>query len=360
MAKIYTATPEQQIASLQAQISNSDRQLSSMSGTSSDGGASVSNAMLSNGRLKDQLAQLQSSQKSAGASAGGDPAANRAKALGLTEGRGDATMNDPRITAALDMIQKQMGEGPYSAQVVNQQANRMADRTATTAGQTAQSLRDQMAARGGNPNDPSFQAAMRAADSGRMQQNNADRGDLESNATLQNYSAQNAAANQLANQRMSQLGQANGQYNQAAQLYAGEQFSGDHQNTYGSGSSSSSSSARGGLGYTPPTYGSSGNNFFAYNGDQQPQPSPQPKPAPNPVTRPAGYTDLMTGTHMYNGEPGYGPSSSGAGGTVTNWNNPNADHTQYDNAGDPSLPLPAARAKSVFTYKPPKSPYAQY
>ena len=284
--------------------------------------------------------------------------ANHAKALALTEGRGDATMNDPRITAALDMIQKQMGEGPYTASVINQQANRMADRTATAAGQTAQSLRDQMTARGGNPNDPSFQAALRAADSGRMQQNNADRGDIESNATLSNYSAQNAAANQLANQRMSQLGQANGQYNQAAQLYANEQFNGGHVNSVGGGQQGNGNGQGSqSLGYTPPNFQQFTPNFDS--NDQSGQ-SKQPDygvpgqtgfTAGAPVTytpatpygtgnvqgpasptnpkRPPGYTNLLTGQHVYNGGPDpYNPAPR-----------PPSNNTQYDNAGDPSKPL---------------------
>ncbi len=290
----------------------------------------------------DALANLNAvARQSRGAGGGVDPAEeNRRKALALTEGRGDATMNDPRVTAALDMIQKQMGTGPYSAQVVNQQANRMADRTATAAGATAAQLREQLAARGGDPNDPSFQAALRAADTGRQQQNNADRGDLESTATLQNYGAQNAAANQLANQRLGQLGQANTQYNQAANLYANEQYSGGHQNTYGNtGGTTAYGTARQShsqpLGYTPPTYGNGGQTF-TYTGDQGNKPNV-------PMTS--------------NGMPIQQPQASPGAGVITNWNDQGADHTQYANPGDPSLTEAqraerAKRTKSPFVYKP--------
>ena len=67
--------------------------------------------------------------------------ANRKQALDWTAGRGDATMNDPRVTAALDLLQKQTGEGPLSAGVVNQMSNRMADRNAAVASNQAGDLR---------------------------------------------------------------------------------------------------------------------------------------------------------------------------------------------------------------------------
>lgn len=332
MAQIDTATSE--LARKQAQLKLFENDM--YGGLSNADGSGMSERNMQHANLVQEVAGLQ--DKAAAKNYIDPAAADRKKALDLTEGRGDATMNDPRINAALDMIQKQMASGPYTDQVVNQQANRMADRTATAAGQTAQSLRDQMTARGGNMNDPSFQAALRNADSGRMQQNNANRGDLESNATLQNYSAQNAAANQLANQRMSQLGQANGQYNQAANLYANEQFSGGHVNSYGTQSQPM-------LNYTPPTYGNTGDVSFTYNGDQQPQPSKNVPLTSNgmPITQPQ-------------------PQSNGYG-KVSNWGDPGVDNTQYDNAGDPTKPLPAGTGtravKSPFVYKP-TTPYAQY
>lgn len=171
-------------------------------------------------------------------------------ALDMTQGRGDATMNDPRIGAALDLLQQHTNEGPYTGAVVNQQANRMADRTAAMAGNQAEALRNRTANSGGNVNDPSFQAALTQADTGRMQQNNADRGDLETQATLNNYREQGNAAGQLGSMRMGQVGMANNQYNQAAQMYANQQQTNGHTNGVPNAMQTNIPK----LGYQTPTY----------------------------------------------------------------------------------------------------------
>jgi len=254
-------------------------------------------------------------------SAGPDQASsNWNHAIANTQGRGDALMNDPRITAALDLLQKQMGEGPYTDKIVNQMSNRSADRNAAIAANQGESLRNQMANTGGNAMDPSYQAALRAADTNRAVQTSTDRGDLESKSTLANYSAQNQAANQLAGQRMQQHNSANTQYNQAAQLYANQQISGGHQNAYGSSQPQS-------LNYQAPSY-----EQMSY--DQGPQQSyaaqpqqqqPTAKPvAKSPVYGPfneqpttevtGGYTLNPAQNSMYNQiqgnkkKPAYDPS----------------------------------------------------
>jgi hypothetical protein len=230
----------------------------------------------------------------------GNAGASRAEqnwqdALANTKGRGDAMMNDPRITAALDMIQKQMGEGPYTDKIVNQMANRSADRNAAIAGNTADSLRAQMANTGGNAMDPSYQAALRAADTNRAVQTSTDRGDLESKSTLANYSAQNQAANQLASQRMQQHNSANTQYNQASQLYANQSQSGAHVNAYGQNGGQN-------LNYTPPNWGQMQvpqQGGYAGNGaNAQSKPTPAKTPEFDPMTMAE-----MNGTAFdYNGD----------------------------------------------------------
>lgn len=205
-------------------------------------------------------------------------------ALDLTQGRGDATMNDPRVSAALDLLQQHTKEGPYTDQVVNQQANRMADRTAAMAGNQAAALRSRAANSGGNVNDPSYQAAMNQADTGRMQQNNADRGDLESSATLNNYREQGNAAGQLGSMRMGQLGMANNQYNQAAQMYANQQQTSGHSNTLGNGNQGQPQK----LGYQTPQYNPQDWSAIidAINGGSN---STQSTPAQTPAGNPDPY-----------------------------------------------------------------------
>ena len=224
----------------------------------------------------------------------------------MTRGRGDATMNDPRITAALDRLQKNTEEGPYSPGVVNQMSNRMADRTAAMdAGQTS-ALREQVANRGGSMNDPSFQAAMNASNTGRMQQNNADRGDLESKAAVTNYGAQGQSAQALAGTRLGQLSHADNMYGQAADMYANQQTdSGQRQSTVPSfapsfnGGGEPAQNKPSQSMWSPGTYGSTttGNGSGGGNGTTMFKPQLVTKP----VTRPPGYTNLTNGKRIVNG-----------------------------------------------------------
>lgn len=227
-------------------------------------------------------------------------------AIDMTRGRGDATMNDPRITAALDRLQKNTNEGPYSPGVVNQMSNRMADRTAAVDANQASALREQVANRGGSMNDPSFQAAMNASNTGRMQQNNADRGDLESKATVTNYGAQGQAAQALAGTRLGQLSHADDMYGQAGNMYANQQTdSGQRQSTvpsfapsFNGGGSPAQNKPFQSM-WSPGTYGSAttGNG----NGGGGGATMFKPQLVPKPVTRPPGYNNLITGQHITNG-----------------------------------------------------------
>ena len=243
-------------------------------------------------------------------------------AIDMTRGRGDATMNDPRIKAALDRLQKNTEEGPYSPGVVNQMSNRMADRTAAVGANQAAALREQVANRGGSMNDPSFQAALNASNTGRMQQNNADRGDLESKATVTNYGAQGQAAQALAGTRLGQLSHADDMYGQAGNMYANQQTdSGQRQSTvpsfspsFNGGGEPTQSKPFQSM-WSPGTWGGNtgggnGGNGGGDNGYQtqdngpavfKPQLVPKPQLVTKPVTRPPGYNNLLTGQHITNG-----------------------------------------------------------
>lgn len=175
-------------------------------------------------------ANLWESQQGSSRSAGGaqDPAqANWQNAMKNTEGRGDAVMSDPYTQAALDRFKGVLGgDVPYSAQVQSQLLSRQADAGASALGAQREMLAEQMGALGGSMADPSAQAALRRLMATNQAQNNANLGDMNTKATLTNFGARNDAAGNLASIRGSQLGMANGQYNQAAQMYANQQISG--------------------------------------------------------------------------------------------------------------------------------------
>jgi hypothetical protein len=264
------------------------------------------------------------------------------------------------------VLQQNAQEGPYSAGVVNQLANRQADANATIAGNQSAALRQQLANRGGNPNDPSFTAALNAADTARMQANNAGRGDIESRATLENYGARGQAAQALAGTRLGQTSQANNQFNQAANLYANEQIdSGGRQSTVPSFAPSFSSGSRsGGSSYQPIGQGSTFDFSDYFGADESPQPTPVvPPPRQPPVTRPPGYTDLRTGQYTLDGQTGQ-PMPSGARNqpaapvatpaTVrTPWtgdNTPAADAYQY--SGQTPWGTPAKKKTNPYQFSP--------
>lgn len=159
---------------------------------------------------------------SAGTAASFDPnggmAAVANRIIQDTEGRGDATMNDPRINAALDYTQGIMNgqNEPYTQAVQNQLFSSQADAGAASEASQAEMLRESAAARGLSPNDPSLASSMRSLEAGRQQQNNANLGNIQSQATLANFDARSQAALNLLGGRMNQLGEANSQYNKGA------------------------------------------------------------------------------------------------------------------------------------------------
>ena len=216
-------------------------------------------------------------QQQAGGGAKDRAEQNWDKALSNTEGRGDAVMNDPYTQAALDRFKGVLGgDVPYTAAVQTQQLSRQADAGATALGAQREMLAEQMGALGGSLADPSAQAALRRLMGANQAQNNANLGDMQTKATLTNFGARNDAASQLAGIRGGQLGMANGQYNQAAQMYANQQISGQHANAAPMGYQQSP-----GLNYNP-------------GGNQGMTPAPAPvRPTPKPVlaggTGPAPY-----------------------------------------------------------------------
>jgi hypothetical protein len=161
------------------------------------------------------------------ANAGPDEAAlAKDKALGLTAGVSDRIMNDPQVAAALAQLESGMKSGPYTPEIQQQIVNRNADQTAVAESVNADEFRNQAAARGMSASDPAYQAQLRQGQSQRQQQNVAFQGDMGTRAALENYGAQQNAARGLASGRLSQYGQAQPGYMQAANWTANEQFNG--------------------------------------------------------------------------------------------------------------------------------------
>lgn len=122
----------------------------------------------------------------------------------LTVGYGEQIMDDPELQAVRDMYRQRMETGPYTEDV---QSRLMALGERGIAGaESAQleALREQMAATGGNINDPSFRAQVRAlaANRGAGMQNLQNQ--VATNAALENYGAQGQAAGNLFEARVAQ------------------------------------------------------------------------------------------------------------------------------------------------------------
>jgi hypothetical protein len=132
-----------------------------------------------------------------------------------TKGRGEATMNDPRLTAAQDYLQGLLGKNDIQDTLYSQ----MSDQNAAAATTQADQLRQSAAAAGMSPSDPAFQALQRSTETGRMQAN---QGALAT-SILQGNQAKSAAASALASQRLGQLGAANQMYGQYAGMKAQQQ-----------------------------------------------------------------------------------------------------------------------------------------
>lgn len=172
--------------------------------------------------LQNQIADL---ERQAAAVNPNSPTAKAEQAwqagMDLTKGQSDKLMNDPRITAALDQLQAGMASGPYSDAVQQQLISRRADQSARAEQVNANDIRNEAAAKGLDPTQ-----ALRQAQQERQQSNLAFSGDIRTNAVLQNYAAQQQAAQALAAARMSQYGQAQTGYSQAANANLNRQFGG--------------------------------------------------------------------------------------------------------------------------------------
>lgn len=228
-----TLTPDQQLQALQRQASQawSNAQLRGSQGYASDlNGRSpgASGNLDEYNRIQQQIATMQ----------GGMPqtpdriTADRNATFNDTEGRGTATMDDPRVNAALDQLQGVMNgtDAPYTQRVQDQLLARQGDMSAAAEGANADTLREGIAARGGSMLDPSAQAALHQLTQGRQQENQAAAGDIGTQATLQNFGARMNATGQLASTRLAQLGEANSQFNQGAHYRSLSQQTGAHVN----------------------------------------------------------------------------------------------------------------------------------
>jgi len=170
-------------------------------------------------RVNELSRKLGGMQAQAGGGATDPAAASRDKALAMTAGVSDRIMNDEQIAAALGQIESGMKTGPYSDAIQQQIVNRNADQSAAAEAANADQLRNDAAARGLDPS-----AALRQGQAQRQQSNIAFQGDLNTKATLANYDAQQNAARSLASAKLSQFGQAQPGYGQAANYLANEQF----------------------------------------------------------------------------------------------------------------------------------------
>jgi hypothetical protein len=139
-----------------------------------------------------------------------------------TEGRGDATMQDPYLTAVLKRLDDiQAGKDlPYTDAVKSQITARHGDMGAAAEAANAEDLREATAANGGSMSDPSARARLSQGTQQRQAENLAFAGDLNTKATLENFNARNDASRAIAATRLPQLGEANGQYNLGAQYHS--------------------------------------------------------------------------------------------------------------------------------------------
>lgn len=145
----------------------------------------------------------------------------RAQYFNTTRGMGDRILNDPILAQAQDlMTQQAQSGGPYSPEVVQAIYNRQADMAAQAEQQGRQLLAENMAVRGGSPYDASMQAENLALLAARQGQNQAARRDIDIQAAMANYQAQQQNAGQLAALRQGQYAAAAPFYGQAAQGYA--------------------------------------------------------------------------------------------------------------------------------------------
>lgn len=246
-----------------------------------------------------QLGQLMAQGQAQGMTAASAPAANAVDpveqnwkhVIDDTEGRGAAVMSDPYTSAALGRLQSVANgtEVPYTQQVQNQLLARQADAGASAMGAQRQMIENQQAALGGSMADPSAQAALRRLLGENQAHNNATLGDIQTKAQLTNFGARNDAAMNMAGVRGQQLGQANGQYNQAANYYANRQYSGGHESAVGGGYGGSyggGGTIGGGGSFTPFTGGyqtGTGGNGLAGRLPMVTSPKPfTPMPQPTP------------------------------------------------------------------------------
>lgn len=140
--------------------------------------------------------------------------ASRGQVFANTEGRGQATLNDPYTQAALTRFQG-VANGttlPYDATTKNALLTSASNASASAEGSQAQMLQQQLAMNGGSMNDPAAQAALRQLASTRQGANQDSLNGINQTANLANFDAQNQGAQQLAGIRSNQNAQANQMY----------------------------------------------------------------------------------------------------------------------------------------------------
>ena len=168
-------------------------------------------SQLSNEMQREQMQSQRDQRSGESAAAQREALENAAQAEALLMGNAD-----PRLAAALDVLQQQAQEGPMSESVQNMIAGRSADSAAAAAGSQQQMLMEQMARSGGSMQDASFGAASRDIEANRMLGNNAARRDIAIQAALQNFQGQQGAAQALGGLRNPMVSQLAGYYANAA------------------------------------------------------------------------------------------------------------------------------------------------
>lgn len=310
-------------ASLQSEYDQLQQLIRSRTGKQGGGGADFDAAVKRSNDVAQRLATLKNAST---ASTPSDADKAWSDSMRWTSGQSDQLMADPRIKAALDQLQGGM-DGPYTDAVQNQLISRNADSSAYAEGTNAEELRNQLAARGVSANDPSYQAALRELQGQRQASNLAFAGDTRSKATIDNYTAGQDAARNLASLRLGQYGQAQTGYSQAANLSANRQFSDGHTafTSPGGGSFSTPQNIQAQAPSIPqsqdspwastpaPTYGTT-----TAGTTPAPKPAPAPAPAPHPTPGTPEYTAWYQQRYGAGAQPGMSGTGRDSKGNLIN------------------------------------------
>jgi hypothetical protein len=165
------------------------------------------------------------------AASGVDPAQQQAdeqfrKVMQLTQGRANELRHDPVQQQVMQYLKGVLGGKtmPYTDNTMNALKAQFGKGSASAEAAQMQTLRDSIGASGGSIYDPSYQAASREAQSQRQGANLDYAGQLNAQAGLANFQAQQNAGGMLGSLRNAQNAQINGLSQAAAGMQAGRFF----------------------------------------------------------------------------------------------------------------------------------------